>query len=265
VDQLDKDYERHAGYKGRDVEVVVLDDGKCMVMACDSSGAIGEKELDLVKASPYLVGRLTARVALLEVISVGARPQMLSATISNEPFPTGEQVLKGVRDELHFMQLDHVLKHITISTEKNFETKQTAIGITVIGVCKPIDLKISSSENQDSVYLLGLPKVGNEIQGFDDQEIVNGQQVMQLLENSSVHDILPIGSKGISKELELMCANSALEFVLDPRIAIDIEKSAGPSTCLIVTIAKDAELGEFDALPIAKIGILNSIRKNLLR
>jgi hypothetical protein len=256
VDQVDKEINQYAGYKGRDVEIVVLDANKCMVMACDSSGAIGEKELDLVKASPYLVGRLTARVALLEVVSVGAIPQMLSVAIANEPSPTGNQVLEGVRDELHYMEFDHVINHIAISTEKNFETKQTGIGITAVGVCNPLELRISCLQKEDSVYLLGLPKVGNEIQCFDDDEIVNGKHVMCLLENSSVHDIIPIGSKGILKEIEMMCENSLCEFVLDKKVNVDMTKSAGPSTCLIVTISKNADFGEFGTLPVTRLGII---------
>jgi hypothetical protein len=252
----EKNFKEHTGYKGRDVEVIILENSQCMVMACDSAGAIGEKELDLVNASPYLVGRLTARVALLEIISVGAIPQMLSATISNEPFPTGEQLLKGVREELQCMKLDDVLNHIAISTEKNFETKQTALGITAIGVCKPEALRISCSENQDHVYVLGLPKVGNEIQGLDDTEIIHGKNVMTLLENTSVHDMIPVGSKGILKEIELMCTNSGCRFVLDTKVKVDITKSAGPSTCMIVTITKDAELDGFEGLPIARLGYL---------
>lgn len=254
MNKLDMEIKQHIGYRGRDVEVVALEENKCMVMACDSSGAIGEKEFDLVKASPYLVGRLTTRVALLEVVSVGAVPRMLSVTISNEPFPTGEQVLEGVNDELIAMKLDDALKHIAVSTEKNFETKQTAIGVTVVGVSNSLDLRICSSENEDSVYVLGLPKVGSEIQGFDDQEIVNGHQMMQLLEHPSVHDVIPVGSKGILKEIKLMCENSDFEFVLDPKVAVDMAKSAGPSTCMIVTIAKGAKLGEFGVLPVTRIG-----------
>ncbi|WP_300463587.1 hypothetical protein [Desulfobacula sp.] len=36
------------GYKGRDVEVCLLENDLCLIVACDSCGAVGEKDLDQV-------------------------------------------------------------------------------------------------------------------------------------------------------------------------------------------------------------------------
>ena len=115
------------GYKGRDVEVVDISDGKCLVVACDSCGGIGSKQLDEVKVDPYVSGRHTTRVALMEVMSVGASPKNISVAISNEPVPTGESIIKGVKDELKW-RLSNL--SMAISTERIY-LRQTGIGITL--------------------------------------------------------------------------------------------------------------------------------------
>lgn len=243
-------------YKGRDIEVVSLKNGLSMVMACDSAGAVGNKPQDVVNASPYLVGRMTARVALLELLSVGAVPEMLSATISNEPEPTGTELMLGVEDELEQLGLQQVLEHIAISTEKNFETVQTGAGITVVGTCETAKLRVAASKAGDLVYVLGLPKVGGELQSAQDEQIVNGKHINALCELPSVHDILPIGSKGVLNEVELLCKNTNCCFVPNGQAEIDLLKSAGPSTCLVVTTASELSL-DFGKLPIALVGVLN--------
>ncbi|MCO5386446.1 MAG: hypothetical protein NHB14_12505 [Desulfosporosinus sp.] len=83
------------GYLGRDVEVVSINETQSLVVSCDSCGAIGMKEFDVYKISWFITGKLTTRVALLEVLSTGGVPQMLTVAISNEPCPTGDELLKG--------------------------------------------------------------------------------------------------------------------------------------------------------------------------
>ncbi|NLN15929.1 MAG: alpha-ribazole-5-phosphate synthase, partial [Firmicutes bacterium] len=76
----------------RDVTVIDMADGSLLVVACDSLGAIGSKENDLVKVPGYVVGRMTSRVALLEVMSTGARPLVLINALAVEMTPTGEEI-----------------------------------------------------------------------------------------------------------------------------------------------------------------------------
>ena len=47
--------------KNRDVEVISLGGDQCMVVACDSCGAVGFKDLDVIQMPPSVVGRYTAR------------------------------------------------------------------------------------------------------------------------------------------------------------------------------------------------------------
>ena len=224
------------GYKGRDVEVAFLDEGRCLVAACDSCGAIGDKELDVVKVPSYVTGRFTARVALLEVLAAAAVPQFLTAAISNEASPTGEGILAGVADELKSVEIPSL--PMVVSTEKNMPTRQTALGISVVGVCREGDLRIATSQPGDNVYCLGLPKVGPEVKTPDDPEIVQGKHVIGLLAFREIHDVVPVGSQGIRREAEMLAANVDCEFMPHSSVStkdVDWDKSAGPSTCLIFT------------------------------
>lgn len=244
------------GYKGRDVEVVQVDNNYSIITACDSCGGIGLKLNDVVKVSPYIAGRFTARVALMEVLSVNAIPKTISVAISNEPNPTGEEIISGVVEELKAMKLESI--PMAISTEKNIETSQTALGITVIGICKNSNIRAAKSKSGDFVYCLGIPKVGNEINGMDDIEIVQMNHLKGLLKLDGVNDIIPIGSKGIIKEIEMLCKNIQCKFIYEPEKYIDIHKSAGPSTCLLFTGSEDANFSESNLKPL-KLGKLKKL------
>ncbi|HHY18163.1 MAG TPA: alpha-ribazole-5-phosphate synthase, partial [Firmicutes bacterium] len=54
--------------KYRDLTLVSLTEDCVLVIACDSAGGIGPKELDSVKVPGYVLGRFTARVALMELL-----------------------------------------------------------------------------------------------------------------------------------------------------------------------------------------------------
>lgn len=244
------------GYKGRDVEVVQVDRNYSIITACDSCGGIGLKQNDAVKVSPYIVGRFTARVALMEVLSINAIPKTISIAISNEPNPTGEEIINGVVAELKAVDLESV--PLAISTEKNIETSQTALGITVIGICKNENIRVTKSKSGDFVYCLGIPKVGNEINGLDDIEIVQINHIKNLLKLNGVSDIVPIGSKGILMEIEMLCRNVDCKFIYEPEEYIDMHKSAGPSTCLIFTCSEDTNFSEFTLKPL-KLGMLKNL------
>lgn len=107
--------DRSLGYQGRDIEAVLINPEQYLIASCDSCGAIGLKEFDVVKVSWSVTGRMTTRVALLEVLAVGAVPKIMTVAISNEPSPTGEELLKGVKEELDFAGLN---LSMAVSTEK---------------------------------------------------------------------------------------------------------------------------------------------------
>ncbi|MTV51004.1 alpha-ribazole kinase [Heliobacillus mobilis] len=240
------------GYQGRDVEVVFLAADQCMVAACDSCGAIGDKEFDVVPVPQYIVGRFTTRVALLEVLSVGAIPAVVTVAISNEPSPTGEEILAGVRDELK--EIGKPDLPVVISTEKNIPTKQTGVGVTVVGAVERKGLRIGTTQPGDRMYCLGLPKVGPEVQRADDEEIAQASHILKLFQVEGIHDVLPVGSRGIRAEAKTLAEGLGCCFSEWPPSGLDLEKSAGPSTCVLFTACPEVQLDEFTGTPLQVIG-----------
>ena len=222
----------------RDVSFIELNEDLYLAVACDSCGGIGEKERDVVRVPPYIVGRFTTRVALMEILSVGAKPKTLTAAICNEPDPTGKGMLIGIKDELKDLSPN---LPITISTEKNMKTCQTGLGITIIGLVEKESLRINETKAGDKLYCVGMPKVGNEI-SLDDPEIANSLLVKELLEIPAVHAIIPVGSKGLKGEAEMLASFLGLELEWNKNLLIDIQKTAGPATCVLVTCPAELEI-----------------------
>ena len=242
------------GYKGRDIEVYITDDGFCLVASCDSCGAIGSKTLDLLKVPAGVVGQLTARVALMEVLCTGAQPRIMTVAVSAEPDPTGKEIIKGVRQELEragFKDLP-----LAISTEKNFTPRQTGLGIGVTGTCRISDLRVARSRPGDRVYCLGIPRVGKEVTQTPADEIIGTAWIQTLLNRSGVHDLVPVGSRGILAETRGLARQISTEFIPVPDPGLDLHKPAGPSTCAIFTVDPAWKPAGTGPLPLTRIGRL---------
>ncbi|WP_041276060.1 alpha-ribazole kinase [Desulfosporosinus acidiphilus] len=245
------------GYQGRDIEAVLINPEQYLIASCDSCGAIGLKEFDVVKVSWSVTGRMTTRVALLEVLAVGAVPKIMTVAISNEPSPTGEELLKGVKEELDFAGLN---LSMAVSTEKNIPTQQTGLGISVIGTVRTEHLRVGTSQIGDEVYCLGMPKVGSELCNPEDPEIVQVTDLQKLLEVLGIHDVIPVGSKGILKEAQLLASNNNSKLLINQSCSLDLNKSAGPSTCLVFSASSSTKENLLslnrDQLQLNKIGAL---------
>lgn len=215
----------------RDVSFIKLKDETFLAISCDSSGAIGSKKNDIIKVPPYVVGRCATRVAMMELLAVGATPRALTAAICSEPEPTGEGMLSGVYDELEY--IDRMLP-ITISTEKNIPTSQTGLGITAIGIVEKSQIRINKTQTGDKLYCIGIPKVGNEV-SLDDPEIADITTVKKLCKIPYLHDIIPVGSKGIKGEVDMLTSFLGLSITWIDDIKLDISKTAGPVTCVLAT------------------------------
>lgn len=239
------------GYKGRDVEVVQINNKESLVIACDSCGGIGLKEKDVVKASPYIVGGTTTRVALMELLAVGGIPKSMSLTIASEPSPTGEAIIRGAVDELEAAGYKSL--PLAISTEKNIPICQTALGITLIGLCDNDALRICTSKPGNIIYCLGIPLVGEEVLALSASELITPEDIKTLTSMEGINDIIPVGSKGILGEIELLCKNINCSFSNESETSIDMHKSAGPSTCIIFTAPRGVDMSSLRLEPV-KIG-----------
>lgn len=217
----------------RDLTLISIDENRYMGISCDSCGAIGNKEFDVVKAPPHIVAHQTAKVVLAELLSMGFEPIVLSDGLAVEMNDTGKELIEGFSKALSMLKTCKV--HMTGSTEENMKTVQTSMGVTCIGICDKEKLKYKKTKNTDICILLGLPLVGNEVVNNPDK-ILDISDYENLYLSDFIHEILPIGSKGISPELNELCLYNNLKFEYESNVSVDISKSAGPSCCCLLTI-----------------------------
>ncbi|MBU7015269.1 MAG: hypothetical protein HXS52_01145 [Theionarchaea archaeon] len=206
-------------------DVTVIEEcEKTIVVSCDSAGAIGYKKHDILQVDPYLVGRITTRVALMELACVGATPLVIVDTLCVEMDPTGERILEGIKEEAKEIAV------ITGSTEENMKTCQTGVGIMCIGMCD--SLRVGKSNQGDLVVAVGIPMVGSDVLGSG-EAIADLQDVETLLSLEYIGAILPVGSKGIRKEAVCLGPVKFLDS------GLDLDGSCGPSTVVLITIPKE--------------------------
>ncbi len=219
----------------RDLLLLRLSRNRLLAVSCDAAGGIGSKLHDKVRASPRLLGKMTARVALMELLAIGATPIALAGALSVEPKPTGDQVVKGMLDEVRYARLRNV--QILASSEKNVKVGQTGIGVTAIGFVSTSNLKIGLCRSGDEVVAIGEPHVGQEVlRGEASRKIADTLDVIKIREKSFVHEIIPVGSRGILKEARTMARDSNLSIRLLESQQVDLKKSAGPATVLVCAL-----------------------------
>ena len=220
----------------RDLSLFELDRKRILVVTCDSAGAVGPKPFDYVRVNGRTVGKLTARVALMEALSVGATPFGVAVALCVEPQPTGAQILKGIRGELNYASSRPPI--ILQSSEKNFKVKQTGLGVTVLSIAAPESLRMKKCRSGDAVMAIGTPHVGEEVlRGERNGSISDTRDIQRLLKIPFVHEIIPVGSQGILHEAKILAKDSGLKLRLQPEPSIDILKSAGPATVTLCAIS----------------------------
>ena len=240
--------------KHRDLTLIDINEYQTLVISCDSSGAIGDKENDIVKVSPEIVGYFGAQVSMMEILSFGAKPITVIVTLSVEMEPTGERLINGIKEALKPLKFD-MENILTGSTEENFPVSVTSMGITIIGIIDRNKFVYSNTDFHDIAVVVGLPKVGNEVVESKD-DIMSIKHLIDLKSKKYINEILPVGSKGIFYELDQMAKSNGLNVLLEKKIKVNMIKSAGPSTCVIVSLNQNnlKNLKQDIALPIEKIG-----------
>ncbi|MDR3627718.1 MAG: AIR synthase related protein [Ignavibacteriaceae bacterium] len=223
----------------RDLLITELTNDFWMVVASDSAGGIGPKKNDTVYAPHYDLGRLVIRVPVMEILSSGAVPILVVDTLSVEMEPSGKEIIRGVRDEVSEAGMNSNLV-VTGSTEDNVITTQTGMGAVIIGIIDRKDFRPGKSLKRDIVVCVGIPKSAPEFEiKYSDPEIADPKTIRQLNRLAFVHDILPVGSKGIAHEFNELAASSCLKRHFYDDIKVNIDKSGGPSTCCLVSFAPE--------------------------
>ena len=204
----------------RDILVTQLENNKCLVTSVDCSGGVGSLDMDIVKASPETVAYYTARVAFMEVMSAKARP--IAYTISNFTNYGYDEIHNGINQLLDELGIKNI-EHIT-SSETNFSMVQSALGITVIGIAEK---QIESDIDGLSFACIGSPLVGNEVMEYADK-VIPAKIFASLAHDNNAKQLVPTGSKGVACKLKSVFDVDAVSS------DIDLSKSTGPSTCVIL-------------------------------
>jgi hypothetical protein len=199
----------------RDLVTWTLGNDQHLVVVCDAEGGVGPKPGDVLQVAGEVVGEMTVRVVLAELLEVGAEPFLLVNNLCVDP-ETSRQILRGIEKALAgFSQVS-----ITGSMEKNFPTVQTALGITALGIAKGIELQRRPLPG-DLVAVMGFPYVGEEVM-TNYTKLPSLAQLKELRNARGISLVVPCGSGGIANELVHF---PGLELTGD----IPLHKSAGPA------------------------------------
>jgi hypothetical protein len=233
-----------APYRRRDLLIIPLPESRNIALACDSCGGLGRKPGDVMAVDPYFVGKFTVRVGLLEVMASGARPMAVADGLCCEMTPTGEEILRGIADEINICGIKDVM--LTGSTEENFPTSMTGIGLTVLGCAEDSELRFGNGLPGDIAVLAGTPAMGSEVNLSDNRCYEN---LAVLLGSQDTVEVVPVGSKGILYEASLLASLHSLSF--EPNdCGVDLSASAGPATC-ILAMCRPRAAHEFPGYTIA--------------
>lgn len=242
--------------KFRDLTIVDVTPDHRMVISCDSSGGIGDKEKDVVKVDPEIVGQFTTQVALMELLATGATPITIVNTLGVEMEETGQKIITGIKKAIKPLNMEDNIV-ITGSTEENIPVCQTSMGITIIGMIERSKWRNKKAKKRDLAVVLGIPKVGEEVLDDKGRETMSVPLLLEVLKKPYINDILPVGSKGIAYELNEMAITNKLNYSIYDKTNIDLNKTAGPATCVIVAVDREGyeDLKNSMPIPVNCVGI----------
>jgi hypothetical protein len=192
----------------------------------------------------------------MELLAVGATPVCIAAPLAVEPTPTGKRIVRGIKSEMKYAGINSKTP-VVESTEKNFMVRQTSAGVTAIGLAHVESIKVGRCVPGDEVFAVGLPCVGREVlAGERRQVIADTRDVRKFVESSFIHEVIPVGSRGISHETSVIARDSNLHFRLDKDAQINLTKSAGPATVIIFTCSRSHHFVTLIPKPVTRIGTL---------
>jgi hypothetical protein len=213
------------------------------------------KPADHLRREPSVTGYSVAKVPLMEVIASGANPILLINNLCCELETYGRQILAGIQAALTETVPGVV---VTGSDETNMPTVQTGVGVTVLGVAYGGDLLLGNARRGDIVACVGTPEDGvSRPYAEGDPDVATVRHVVKTVQSHLVHEVLPVGSRGVAYEARQLAATAALELQIDNG-SVDLQSSAGASTCFLVAapVERLDALRELFTLPVNRIGSL---------
>ncbi|ADI26276.1 AIR synthase related protein [Geobacillus sp. C56-T3] len=213
----------------RDVLFLPFADGMELAVAADGSAAVGDKPGDVVSAPVDVVAYFAARVALMELVSVGAEAKavVLQNFIADDRW---EALCRGVRRTCRELGID---LPITGSTESNFPTVQSALGVTAIGTVANERKRIGITPEEAKFAVIGRPLVGAAVLARPEW-VLPLSLFAELIVSPHVYELVPVGSKGVFYEWTELLAANRLRF-RSCSCPLSLFSSGGPATAVLIS------------------------------
>lgn len=226
----------------RDALMIPFNTEESLVITSDNSGGIGLKQDDLIKVSYEEVAYYAFRVAMMECLAVGAMP--LAVILHNFSGDEAWQPLvAGIEKGLLELGMSELA--ITGSTESNFQLKQSATAVSVMGKIKANeDIHTVTVDERNSIAVIGKPLVGEAV--LKDAVHIAPLVLSARFAAMAGVTVIPVGSKGILYELNEVINNRSFEKD-HIQCEVDLLASSGPATCFIINYISENE-GEIKAI-----------------
>ncbi len=241
--------------KYRDLSLAPVPGGT-VVVAADSCASTGRKPGDTLSCDPYHCGRVSARVVLFELMCIGAQVLIVADGVCSEMKPTGSEIIRGFQDELTLAGLSPDC--LTGSTEENFPTSMTGVGTAAVGYLSEPFVPPQCHPG-DVVVCVGTPLVGLAFLDNTDAAIATYAHLKILLDEPDVRELVPVGSRGIAWETEIVAGLHHLHPRFDPACSLDLHQSGGPSTCVLAIMRPACFRRLSKQLPLQKVADLNAM------
>lgn len=202
-----------------------------LVISTDCSGGIGEKPGDIVSVSNRLVSYYSMRVAMMELLAVGAAPKaVILANFSGDQ--SWHDYIAGIHQVYEELQINPL--PLVGSTETNMSLHQSAIGLTVLGEIHKQHKRIKRTPGNAMFAVIGAPLVGDKVITEKDR-VAPLSLFRTCLELEGIYEVVPVGSKGILYELELLLIINEFSICKIVGTSLNLDASSGPATCFIIS------------------------------
>ena len=136
--------------------------------------------------------------------------------------------MKGI---LRLFQEEQLDIGMAVSSETNFPTRQTGVGVTLIGEAKFREVPSQCVRNGDHVLLVGTPRTGLLL---GDPDILPVRIVRALSASRGIHELIPLGSAGASGEITQLASRGIEVDTSNDISADDLVSSAGPANAVLI-------------------------------
>ena len=200
------------------MQKIKLNNTQNLIITVDNAGSIGEKANDQIHIDYESLAHFTLKNALMDNLSYNTK--IISVVFANFCGESAyNQIYKGI--EVLTQKLGYKVS-ISGSTESNFEISESAFSGTVVG-----NQEIKEKKYFKNYAVVGLPLVGNEVIE-NRSKLITLEEFIYLINHPDISRVSTVGSKGIYdrgiKKFNLHFKSNT----------VDVFKSAGPSTCVII-------------------------------